>query len=278
MAETGKITLGDNPTVKPQNPTIPAQFTDSEFIDVTEDIELPSLGVFYPNNKKTVKIKYLTTEEEDVLFSPELLRSGKVLDALLQIAVIDKELRPDDIIVGDRNYILIHLRKTGIGNIYKPGMVTCPSCNEEYEPEIDLEQLKVKKLEQMPDQDGHYEFLLPTMKRTIKFRLLNGKDENRISKSLKGGLKKAGSYKVSSSVTDRYRLQIVEVDGNKDPIYISRFISAMPMKDSVVFKEYVKIISPGVDFNYMFTCKSCGHSYEEDVPLNYRLFYPNAEL
>ena len=259
--------------------TLPKEFIDTEFMVPTEEIELPSMGVFYPNGKKAVTVKYLTAEEDDVLFSPELIKSGRVLDALLQIVVLDKDLNPDDMLVGDRNTILIHVRKTGMGEDYRPGKMTCPSCNEQYEPVVNLNLLKLKYLEIKPDERGEYDFLMPIIKKNIKFRFLNGRDENKITKATQV-TKKGGSsnFKVSKAVTERYRLQIMEVEGNRDKIYISKFVSAMPMKDSLVFREYVKLISPGIDFNYEFDCTNCGHHYEDEVPVTYRLFYPNADL
>ena len=275
--ENRPIIVGQN---KSQDQNIPKEFIDTEFATITEEIELPTLGAFYANGKKTVKIKCLTADEDDVLFSPELIKSGRVLDVLLQIIVIDKYLNPDDMIVGDRNAVLIHARRTGLGEEYKPGKMICPSCGESYEPIVDLSKLALKKLENMPDAKGEYDFLLPIMKKNIKFRLLNGKDENRISKASQtsSGQKGGAGFKISKGVTERYRLQIMEVEGNRDKIYISKLISAMPMKDSLVFREYSKLVSPGIDFNYVFECTSCGHHYEGDVPMTYRLFYPDANL
>jgi hypothetical protein len=278
MEENEKIVLGNQNQNQPEQ-NIPSEFIDNEFEVPTEQVELPSKGVFYPNNKKSVTVKYLTAEEDDILFSPELIKSGKVLDALLQIAVIDKDLNPNDMLIGDRNAVLIHLRKTGLGDEYQPGKMGCPSCGEEYVPDVNLNDLKLKFIEDMPDENGWYDFELPIMKKKIKFRMLNGNDENKIAKASETGTKRGrGKYKVSKGVTERYRLQIMEVEGNRDKLYISKLISAMPMKDSIAFREYVKNISPGVDFNYTFECKSCGHVYEDDVPMTYRLFYPNAEL
>jgi len=271
-----KITLGSE-----KNEEIPQEFKKKEFEMLTDTMELPSLGVFYPNGQKTVKFKYLTAEEDDILFSPELLKSGKVLDALLQIAVIDETLKPDDMLIGDRNAVLICLRKTGLGNIYNPGKgyVSCPECGEDFDPDIDLDDLKSKMLEDMPDDNGEYSFDMPLIGCKIKFRLLRGHDENRLAKAAKTGSKKRGSnYKISRVVTERYKLQIMEVDGNRDKLYISSFVSAMPMKDSLVFREYARLISPGVDFNYIYTCKSCGHDFEDDVPLTPKLFYPEAKI
>src|SRR5690349_1865409 len=112
MDSNEKITLGHNASNKPKENPIPEQYIDKEFMVPTEEIQLPSKGVFYPNQKSTVKIKYLTAEEDNILFSADLIKSGKVLDVLLDQAVLDKDLRPSDMVSGDRNYLLIEIRKT----------------------------------------------------------------------------------------------------------------------------------------------------------------------
>jgi len=272
-----KVVIGN--TDKTAKDEVPEEFIDREFEVPTEQVELPSKGIFYPNKQQAVEVKYLTANEDNILFSPELLRSGKVLDALLQVAIIDPTLRPDDMLIGDRNAVLLHLRKTGLGNIYQPGSMTCPSCDEEFSPDVDLDKLQLKFPDTEPDENLEYDFDLPVMKIPIKFRLLNGKDENYLSKFSTTGTKgKKSTYKVSRIITERYKIQIMAVKGNRDKIYIGKLVEAMPMKDSIAFREYVRLISPGVDFNYAFTCDNCGHVFDADVPLNYRLFYPDAEL
>ena len=55
-------------------------------------IELPSQGKLYLGNKSTVKVEYLTATDENILTSPNLLQSGKVLDILLKSKVKDDDL------------------------------------------------------------------------------------------------------------------------------------------------------------------------------------------
>jgi hypothetical protein len=257
---------------------IPAQYLDNEFQVPTETIELPSRGAFYPNKKSSVTIKYLTAEEDDILYSPDLIRSGRVLDVLLDKAVIDRDLRPDTMISGDRNFLLVEIRKTGLGNEYVPGEIQCSSCSQVYEPTIDLDKLKAKPLEVMPDENGEYEIKLPMFKKTLKFRLLTGQDEKRISKIAEAsGKKNAGGIKISKLVTEKYVMQIMEVDGNRDKLYIKKFISAMPMKDSLYFREYLKRVEPGLDLSYEFECPHCGELEIKDIPITPKLFYPDLE-
>lgn len=256
---------------------IPEHFVDVEFEVPTEEIELPSRGVFYPNKKSSVTIKYLTAEEDDILYSPELIKSGRVLDVLLDKAVKDPDLRPEAMLSGDRNFLLVQIRKTGLGSDYIPGEITCPSCGQVHEPTIDLDKLKAKELEVEPDEDGEYEIQLPVMKLTIKFRLLNGRDEKRLSKLAENKAKKAAGMKINKLVTEKYVLQIMEVNGNRDKLYIKKFISAMPMKDSMFFREYTRRIEPGLDLSYEFECPSCGEFDIKDIPITPKLFYPDVE-
>lgn len=276
MDSNEKITLGGGAEKNNSN-NIPNEYIDREFVVPTEEVLLPSLGAFYANGKKTVKIKYLTAEEDNILFSSDLIRSGKVLDVLLENAIVDKDLRPDDMISGDRNLLLIAIRRTGFGDDYNPGDVQCSSCGQEHSPTVDLRKLKAKELEEMPDAEGFYTVELPVTKMTIKFRLLRGSDEKRLSKLMEMGQKKSGNIKVSRLITERYLLQIMEVNGNRDKLYISKFINAMPTKDSLFFREYNKQIEPGIDLNYPFECPYCGNIDHKSVPINSKLFYPEID-
>lgn len=256
---------------------IPVEYLETQFQVPTETVELPSRGVFYPNKKSSATIKYLTAEEDDILYSTDLIRSGKVLDVLLDKAVIDRDLRPDDMLSGDRNFLLIEMRKTGLGNEYTPGEITCPSCGQSHSPVVDLDRLKSKVLEVMPDSMGEYEVQLPIIKANLKFRLLIGKDEKRLAKLSDSKTGNAGGVKVSKIITEKYLMQIMEVNGNRDKLHIKKFISIMPMKDSAFFREYLRRIEPGLDLSYDFDCPNCGHVDSRDVPITPKLFYPDLE-
>lgn len=272
--ENEKISIGGHNMNNANNPNMPQIPVDNEFVIPTERIELPSKGWFYPNKKSSVEIKYMTAEEDNILYSADLIKSGKVLDILLESVIKDRDLRPDDMLSGDRNYVLIQARRTGLGDDYKPGKIRCESCSQEFDPTVDLSRLKKRDIELEPDSNGLYEVELPVTKIKIKFRLLKGSDEKRLSKVME---KKAGNVKVSKLITERYLLQIMEVNGISDKLYINKFISAMPTKDSLFFREYNRQVEPGIDLNYEFECTHCGHIQERDVPITSKLFYPDVE-
>lgn len=243
----------------------------------TVEVDLPSGGLFY-NGKSSVTVKYLTAAEDDILFSPELIQKNKAIDALLDAVVQDRDLRPSDMLTGDRNYLVMFIRRTGFGDMYDTGAMMCPSCGHIHSPEVDLSQLKMKELMYQPDENGWYGVKMPTMKVNVKFRFLTGKDEDYLSKKMTASAKKVGGVRVPAILTEKYLLQIMEVDGQTDKIFIKSFIDAMPMMDSHFFREYVAQIEPGIDLNYAFECPSCGHVHERDIPIGPKLFYPNSDL
>lgn len=263
---------------KAEEHSIPPQFVDTEFQVPTDFVDLPSKGAFYPNRKSSVEVKYLTAEDENILTSGDLIKSGKVLDVLLQNAIIDKDISPEEMLTGDRNAVLIALRITGYGDEYET-KTTCPSCQTVNETEILLSTLKTKKIPFEPDSEGLFSIQLPKCKANIKFRLLKGSDENRLQKIGESGKKTIGkNIKVQTVLTERYLLQIMDVNGNGDKTYIKKFISVMPIADSFFFREYLGEVEPGVDLNHDFQCPECGKEYEQEVAITAKLFWPNANV
>ena len=95
----------------------------SEFKFPTEEIELPSKGLVYPKDNPLssgkVEIKYMTAKEEDILTNQSYIKKGTVLDKLLESVIVDPKINIDDIIVGDKNALLIATRILGYGKKYE---------------------------------------------------------------------------------------------------------------------------------------------------------------
>lgn len=253
------------------------QIVDDEFPVITDTVPLPSKGVFYKNKQSSVKIKHLTAEDENILTSPDLIRNGKVLDVLLDNAIIDNSLSADDMLVGDRNAVLMYLRKEGYGDDYEV-KIKCPSCSEDFSTIVKISEIDAKDLEKMPDPNGEFDISLPKSGWRVKFRLLNGKDENYLSQ-LSGKNKKGKKGVVYSNLlTERFLLQIMEVNGNRDKLQIKKAISNMPAIDSLFFREYMTDIEPGLKLETNYTCTNCSHNFDGDIPITPKLFWPNAKI
>ena len=133
---------------QPDAPTPPtSQASDLfAFINPTEFVDLPSKGLFYPeghplHNQAVIEIKHMTAKEEDILTSEALLRNELAIDRLLESVIVDKSIKVGDLLLGDKNAVLIATRITGFGSFYDV-TANCPSCSKSSEYTFDLNDLK----------------------------------------------------------------------------------------------------------------------------------------
>ena len=93
----------------------------SELKFPTEIVELPSKGLVYPEDNPLssgqIEMKYMTAKEEDILTNQNYINNGTVIDELLKSLIITK-INYNDLIVGDKNAIMIAARVLGYGKDY----------------------------------------------------------------------------------------------------------------------------------------------------------------
>lgn len=238
-------------------------------------VDLPSKGLLYEGalkDKKQVEVFYLTAREEDILSSPNLLRTGKMVDALFASALKEK-IDPSTLLVGDRNVILVWLRSTGYGSEY-PVRINCRSCDTPFEHEFDLSKLEVNYLERTPDEGNLFYFTLPNSKKTLKFSFLTGKDEAEIVETINARKSKTSSS-VDAMVTLRMLKMIKEIDGISD---IKSFIENMSARDSREFRKFSNSIEPGILMKQEVKCPHCGAISEEQIPIQPNFFWPDIGI
>ena len=94
---------------------------EKKFKFPTEIVELPSKGLLYPKDNPLssgkVEMKYMTAKEEDILTNQNYIRQGIVLDKLMQSLIVSK-CNYDDLVVGDKNAIMVASRILGYGKDY----------------------------------------------------------------------------------------------------------------------------------------------------------------
>ena len=251
------------------------------FVVPTEIVDLPSGGKYYPeghclHNVDSVEIKYMTAKEEDLLVSQTLIKKGIVIDRLLESLLVDKRIKPGDLLIGDKNALIVAARITGYGSEYTTG-VQCPSCAERVEFSFDLEDAKIIQTgaaELVNVEESHNNSFVATLPKSgvsVEFRPLTGHDEQQVSATL---AKRAKNKLPSNLLTENLRRMIVSVNGDPDPMTISRIINAMPAYDSKFLRgTYVQCV-PNIDLTQTFTCSECGHEQEMEVPLSADFFWP----
>lgn len=214
-------------------------------------VQLPSHGIHYPNNKKSVKVAYLTAADENILTSPNLVQNDLVVDELLRRKILDKDIDIDILAEEDRQAVLIFLRNTAFGTEYKL-VLTDPKTNKDFEITIDLATLKIKDFDLSQNSNGEFEYHLPITKKTVTFKFLTPKQERELEQ-LKTGV--TGTQVVPYN-TKKLEMMIKSVDGNSDQMAIYQFIQKLPIKDSQDFKNFVNKNKPGLDLVQQVTTPS----------------------
>jgi hypothetical protein len=205
-------------------------------------VQLPSQGIHYSNNKKSIKVAYLTAADENILNSPNLVQNDMVVDELLRRKIIDKDISIEDLANEDRQAVLIFLRNTAFGTEYTVAL-NDPKTNQEFVADIDLSSLSVKDFKLKPNANGEFEYYLTASKKNITFKFLTQRQENELEKIRTSG---TGSQVVPIN-TKRLEMMIKSIDGNSDQMFIYQFIQNLPIKDSQDFKKFVSENKPGLD-------------------------------
>ena len=94
----------------------------SEFKLPTEIVELPSKGLLYSEESGLksgkIEMKYMTAKEEDILTNQSYISKGTVLDKLMQSLIVS-EIDYNELLIGDKNAIMVAARILGYGSEYK---------------------------------------------------------------------------------------------------------------------------------------------------------------
>ena len=249
----------------------------------TEMVNLPSKGVLYPKessiSKGEIEVKYMTAKEEDILTSQNLIRKGIVIDKLLESLVVDESINLDDILIGDKNALMVASRVLGYGKDYQFEL-NCPACGERNTDNVDLTKLGEKSIDHSHLKGGknEFDFELPTSKRKITYKLLTQCDEREIDAELKALKKISGGSNVDPEITTRLKRAIVSVDGKSDTASVNSFVdNEFLSRDSLAFRNHLLEITPDVDMNYLFTCELCDFDQEVTVPMTVQFFWPSAK-
>ena len=146
----------------------------AEYQFPTEEVSLPSKGLLYPKDSPLssgkVDIKYMTAKEEDILTSPNLIKQGTVVDILLESVIVTEGVSIDDLLVGDKNAIMIAARILGYGKDYNVNILD-PDSGEENPVVVDLTKLKNREISDKTYKNGNeFEFELPNSKRKLTFK------------------------------------------------------------------------------------------------------------
>jgi hypothetical protein len=250
------------------------------FSTPTEFVTLPSRGKHYPEDhplydQESVEIRYMTAKDEDILSSPSLIKKGVVLDRFIENVLVNKRVKARDLLVGDKNAVLIASRVTGFGSEYSTKVV-CPSCTTINSFSFDLTDIKEKEHADLEELDvqaterNTFLIELPVTGITAEVRLLTGRDEANLIEITKKQQKRGG---VESPISTHLKSIVVSLAGVENRTQISVFIDGMPAKDSRYLRSVYSKLVPNVDMTQDFQCDACGAEPEVNVPITADFFW-----
>ena len=269
--------LGGSPVAHP--PVAAAtQSAPLSYVVPTEFVELPSRGKFYPpghplHGQETIERSFMTAKDEDILSSETLLKKGLAIQRLLESIIVDKSVRPEDLLTGDRNAIMIATRISSYGAMYDSS-VTCPECMNNTSYAFDLrkkslndlcfDEATLKKSEiRFSEEVGTYTIKLPKTEIEVEVGLITGRDDVELTQAQK-----------DAPVTSLLAKIVKSVSGNYDQNIIANFIDSMPAADSKYLRSTYSSLVPNISLKQEFYCSACAHSQDMEVPLTAEFFWP----
>jgi hypothetical protein len=247
----------------------------SQYDFATEVVALPSEGKCYPESNPLssgqIELKYMTAREEEILSTQSLINKGLVLDKLFEAIIVDKKINPDDILLGDKNAIMLATRILGYGPEYKVEIVLDNGDKEEVS--VDLGKVQTKEIDFTKlSKDNRYTYKTSTGNEIV-FKLLTHGDEKKIDADVKAmqRLSKDGG----NELTTRYRYMIVSVDGKDDTKSITDFINNRFLaRDTKAFREHLKGLQPDIKMEFEFTNPETGEMEVRPIPMGVGFFWP----
>jgi len=244
----------------------------------TDFVDLPSQGKFYSKDSPLhgvdkVEVRFMTAKEEDLLVSPGLQKAGLAIDRMIESLLIDKRIKAKDLLVGDKNAILINARKNAFGSDYEFAYI-CNNCGKQNSCSKDLNEVTNKEIISNDSctitESGTIMMKLPKSGVMLELKLLRGEDEVAIEQVLDKRLK---NNLPAESLLTRYRYMILSVNGNSEMDTIVSFINSMPIADSVFLRKNYSDLNPDINFTFSHECKSCSHTNEGGVPIMANFFW-----
>lgn len=227
-----------------------SEHKDKDYIEIT----LPSKGIGYTftDGGPKLKIKPMTFLDEKAILSGK--KGGKdAVTILLERCVLN--MNTSKMYIFDKLYVLLKIREVSYGDVYSV-TATCPDCDKENNIDVNIDSLAINYVEDTFKDP--FEFELPKLKKKVRVRIPKVEDEN-----LLGGF--------SKSTSNLWRF-VLSIDTYDSPVFISKLIDKLPLKDANAIVK--AIINPkyGVIPSIKLECQHCQNINVIDLPITSDFF------
>lgn len=238
-------------------------------------VELPSRGQFYGDSLPDGRVTVIPMgPKQEKLFSAGNRSAAAIIDRIFEDCV-KLPMDHKDLVVGDRLHILWQLRAISYGDLYSYSFKChAGDCGKKNTVDASISALPIKYAK--PDSSGVFTVTLPILKKTVEFRLLTGKDEEKVEAYNRQVMAKNGGKETGDEYIYRLARRIETIDGEKAAIKPAmELVEALAGDDNTAFKEALEDSEIGPEIFVTPECTACGFVQDPFVlPMSSEFFRP----
>lgn len=242
-----------------------------EDVDFKKYLNFYKFSVNLPGSGDKINFKPVSTYSLKKLLSysgsEDFINIEEGLDELIESCVLDDGFCVDNLYLEDRFFLLLEIRKKSKGK-YLEFTLNCPNCGSQTLQKINLDEMKVKKLDLDNDKDvvkldENISLRMSPMTRKVQkeaiklaFNNTNDKDEANAEATI---ISYANCIKEIITPDG-----VIEDPSEEDKMYL--------MKEGFDFmyeriSEWFRSIDFGLDLKYKVKCLHCNEETESEVPV-----------
>ena len=201
-------------------------------------ITLPSHGKVYEETSALksgkIEMRHMTAYDEDILSNSSYISEGVIFDKLLEALIVTPGVDISELVIGDKEWLLISARILGYGNEY-PVSIIDSKTDKPVSAILDLSKLKSREFDKAADNDGCFEYIVPSNNDVIKFKYLSAADANKVE---------------DESINSTFlKMSIHAINGDTDVNTIEDYLKyELRAMDSRKLRKYIVESAPGINY------------------------------
>ena len=180
----------------------------------------------------------------------------------------------NDLLIGDKNAIMVAARVLGYGKDYEVNVVTPSGAKQKVV--VDLTQLQDKQLDwdNVPNEN-EFTLELPASKRVVTVQLVTHGIQRKIDEEMKSLVK----IKKDATITTMLKHIITSVDGDRDSKFIRHFVdNELFAIDARFIRNELKNFTPDVELEVDCFDEEASEPFRGAVAIGLDFFWPDSKI
>jgi hypothetical protein len=201
-------------------------------------ITLPSHGKVYEETSALksgkIEMRHMTAYDEDILSNSSYISEGVIFDKLLEALIVTPGVDISELVIGDKEWLLISARILGYGNEYPVSIIDAKT-DKPVSAILDLSKLKSKEFDKASDDVGCFEYVVSSNNDVIKFKYLSAADASKVA---------------DESINSTFlKMSIHAINGDTDVNTIEDYLKyELRAMDSRKLRKHIVESAPGINY------------------------------